>query len=214
MKRCPECEFLYEDDQRLCDMDGIALVHDSHVFFDSPLQAHHAAGHVWQRFAIAFPLMVLAVVGFHVLKQQPPLIAPQHQAPAIELAPTQLSSGAAPGSARPAANAGAPASSSDVESSGTTETNHADGSTGSESESKRKTTEDPNSILTAPESTTEPKATPSDSAAAPTRSPGKSARPQNTSAKKVSAAGDQEKDSKVASFFKKTGRILKKPFKL
>jgi uncharacterized membrane protein YraQ (UPF0718 family) len=29
MKRCPQCEFLYEDDQRLCDMDGASLVVDS-----------------------------------------------------------------------------------------------------------------------------------------------------------------------------------------
>ncbi len=28
MKRCPLCDFIYEDDQRLCDMDGIELVHD------------------------------------------------------------------------------------------------------------------------------------------------------------------------------------------
>lgn len=28
MKRCPECSFIYEDDQHLCDMDGKALVHD------------------------------------------------------------------------------------------------------------------------------------------------------------------------------------------
>lgn len=27
MKRCPHCEFLYEDDQSLCDMDGMELVH-------------------------------------------------------------------------------------------------------------------------------------------------------------------------------------------
>jgi hypothetical protein len=26
MKRCPQCEFIYEDDQNCCDMDGIALV--------------------------------------------------------------------------------------------------------------------------------------------------------------------------------------------
>ena len=29
MKRCPQCEFIYEDDQRLCDMDGVLLVLDS-----------------------------------------------------------------------------------------------------------------------------------------------------------------------------------------
>ena len=28
MKRCPLCEFIYEDDQGVCDMDGIELVQD------------------------------------------------------------------------------------------------------------------------------------------------------------------------------------------
>jgi hypothetical protein len=28
MKRCPQCEFIYEDDQSLCDMDGVLLVFD------------------------------------------------------------------------------------------------------------------------------------------------------------------------------------------
>lgn len=28
MKRCPKCEFIYEDDQNCCDMDGIDLVFD------------------------------------------------------------------------------------------------------------------------------------------------------------------------------------------
>ena len=29
MKRCPQCEFIYEDDQSCCDMDGIDLVFDN-----------------------------------------------------------------------------------------------------------------------------------------------------------------------------------------
>lgn len=29
MKRCPLCDFIYEDDQSVCDMDGTELVHDS-----------------------------------------------------------------------------------------------------------------------------------------------------------------------------------------
>ena len=28
MKRCPLCDFLYEDDQSLCDLDGIELIYD------------------------------------------------------------------------------------------------------------------------------------------------------------------------------------------
>ena len=37
MKRCPQCEFIYEDDQSLCDMDGVLLVLDSRT-----LPNHHA----------------------------------------------------------------------------------------------------------------------------------------------------------------------------
>ena len=29
MQRCPVCEFVYEDDERFCDMDGSELVHDA-----------------------------------------------------------------------------------------------------------------------------------------------------------------------------------------
>ncbi len=29
MKLCPQCQFIYEDDQNLCDMDGKALVYDN-----------------------------------------------------------------------------------------------------------------------------------------------------------------------------------------
>jgi hypothetical protein len=32
MKRCPQCEFIYEDDQSLCDMDGTLLVMDGRTF--------------------------------------------------------------------------------------------------------------------------------------------------------------------------------------
>jgi hypothetical protein len=31
MKLCPQCEFIYEDDQNLCDMDGETLVYDTRV---------------------------------------------------------------------------------------------------------------------------------------------------------------------------------------
>ena len=37
MKKCPKCEFIYEDEQSLCDMDGVLLVLDSRT-----LPNHHA----------------------------------------------------------------------------------------------------------------------------------------------------------------------------
>lgn len=41
MKLCPQCEFIYEDDQKFCDMDGQELVHDpsSRAFTESLLPA-------------------------------------------------------------------------------------------------------------------------------------------------------------------------------
>ena len=36
MQRCLQCEFIYEDDQRLCDMDGAELVRHSSPLPDNP----------------------------------------------------------------------------------------------------------------------------------------------------------------------------------
>ena len=41
MKRCPQSDFIYEDDQSLCDMDGVLLVLDSRN-----LPNHHALAKV------------------------------------------------------------------------------------------------------------------------------------------------------------------------
>src|SRR5687768_5254403 len=63
MKRCPQCEFIYEDDQSLCDMDGILLVFDSRT-----LPNHHALATVpprpskRNRAVPAFATLILALV--------------------------------------------------------------------------------------------------------------------------------------------------------
>jgi hypothetical protein len=36
VKRCPQCDFIYEDDQRLCDMDEAELVHDPRPLPEDP----------------------------------------------------------------------------------------------------------------------------------------------------------------------------------
>src|SRR6185503_8780423 len=43
MKLCPQCEFIYEDDQGFCDMDGKELVNDSGplAFAGIPLSPPH-----------------------------------------------------------------------------------------------------------------------------------------------------------------------------
>lgn len=58
MKRCPQCEFIYEDDQTCCDMDGIDLV------FDHPSQTPvaPAKSHVKRRSLLAICAVVLGVL--------------------------------------------------------------------------------------------------------------------------------------------------------
>jgi hypothetical protein len=58
MQRCPQCEFVYEDDERFCDMDGSALVHEALSLPLPPLaevtgEAETAAApRSWRNFAI------------------------------------------------------------------------------------------------------------------------------------------------------------------
>ena len=65
MKRCPQCEFIYEDDQSLCDMDGVLLVLDSrtlpnlHALTTVPV---HAKSQRKNRAVPAFATVVLALV--------------------------------------------------------------------------------------------------------------------------------------------------------
>jgi len=42
MKRCAECQFIYEDSDQRCDMDGSVLVHDPRWFEESTSTSPHA----------------------------------------------------------------------------------------------------------------------------------------------------------------------------
>ena len=67
MKRCPQCEFIYEDDQSLCDMDGVLLVLDSrnlpnvHALAPIPV-APGKAQSKRNRAVPAFATLILALV--------------------------------------------------------------------------------------------------------------------------------------------------------
>lgn len=70
MKLCPQCEFLYEDDQIFCDMDGEGLVHDSRaeVFSDAaPAETSASPKHSRPRFmlgALVAGLLLSALLSF------------------------------------------------------------------------------------------------------------------------------------------------------
>ncbi|HJY27396.1 MAG TPA: hypothetical protein VJ306_05120 [Pyrinomonadaceae bacterium] len=67
MKRCPQCEFIYEDDQSLCDMDGVLLVLDSrnlpNVHALAPIPAVPVKAQSKRNRAVpAFATLILALV--------------------------------------------------------------------------------------------------------------------------------------------------------
>jgi cytoskeletal protein RodZ len=168
MKRCPKCEFIYEDDQSLCDMDGALLVFDSRILPNHALQTVPAAKKSPKRnrgvpaFATIILALVLGLVYYVSVQRKaaqinytpPPSTAATTSNPAPEVNPTP--------EAQPSA-------------------------------------EQPN-----PES---PKVA---AAAAPVKKAA-AAKPVPTPAK--AKVEEKKEGSKVGNILKKTGRILKKPFK-
>lgn len=54
MKRCPQCEFIYENDQSLCDMDGRELVYERGALIlpENAVPPERTAKSRWRSFAI------------------------------------------------------------------------------------------------------------------------------------------------------------------
>ena len=174
MKRCPKCEFIYEDDQSLCDMDGALLVLDSRT-----LPNLHALETVpasksapkRNRAVPAFATLILALVLGLVY-----YVSVQRRAAQNSYTPPAPSA-AAPSNPAP----------SEVNVNSTPESQPA--------------AEEPK-----PET-----AKPAVAAAAPPPVKKVAPKPAPTPAK--SKPEEKKDDSKVNSILKKTGRILKKPFK-
>ena len=163
MKRCPQCEFIYEDDQSLCDMDGVLLVLDSRTLPNIralttvPAKVQPRRNRAVPAFATMILVLVLGMV-YYVSTRR-------HTVPTTVEAP-------ATSNPAPVANP----------------TPEAQPST----ESKQPPT-------------VETKSPPAKKAAAKTVS---------VSVSQPKPSPESKKDeSKVGSILKKTGRILKKPFK-
>ena len=165
MKRCPQCEFIYEDDQSLCDMDGVLLVLDSrtlpniHALTTVPAKVQPRRNRAVPAFATVILVLVLGMVYY--------VSTWRHTVSRVE-APASVISTSNP----------------------------------------------------APVANPTPEAQPSRSNEPPTVEP-KPATAKKPAAKTVSVSVSQPKpspapkkdESKVGSILKKTGRILKKPFK-
>jgi hypothetical protein len=164
MKRCPKCEFIYEDEQSLCDMDGVLLVFDSRALPN--LHAVAAKTDAKRNRAVpVFASLILALVlgmVYYVSTQRKQAV----------VAPAAAGSVANPA---PVLNP-TPAPAESVQPTPAVE---------------------------------EPKETPKPAAVTPVRKP-----VTKTATKAPAKPATVKKDgSKVNSILKKTGRILKKPFK-
>jgi cytoskeletal protein RodZ len=162
MKRCPKCEFIYEDDQSLCDMDGALLVFDARTLPHLHAKTAPKRNRAVPAFATLILALVLGLVYYVSIQRRaaqnsytpppPSAAAPSNAAP--EVKPT-------PESQPPAAE--------------------------------------------------EPKPEAPKTVAAPAPVKKAVAKPTPTSIK--TKVDDKKDDSKINSILKKTGRILKKPFK-
>lgn len=180
MKRCPQCEFIYEDDQSLCDMDGVLLVLDSRS-----LPSHHALAPLSSpptktqkrnRAVPAFATVILALVLGMVYYVSTQRTATPEASGAVSTASTTST-------LAPTTNP-------------TPETQTDQVPAASETESTEK--EEAKPEITKPSTVT----------------PAKKTAAKATATSQTKSSTEKKDESKVGSILKKTGRILKKPFKL
>lgn len=170
MKRCPECDFIYEDEQCQCDMDGTALLTDCHILPEAPTVSTPPTRPVWRRVTLAVTLSALSGLGYYVLSDQ---LGPQESRPVLLTV----------------ANAQGSTSSSSAPSSTTANS------------TRMKTGLDETATVKSADSKDLPS---TDSVGSP-----RIARRQVVGRK----SGQGKEDSGIGTFLKKTGRLLKKPFK-
>jgi len=194
MNRCPQCDFIYEDYQGSCDMDGVRLVADSQLLPDSGIAAlgvenllASSQGSQWRSFALpAVGAVILGAVLFLVYYVSTHQTAPQN----IHYSSSQITrdsqSMASQPAPKPAPKPAAPGSQIDAEP------------TASAAES-----------IESP--TTEVKRSSAPSVTPDTQREEKKRRQER--ALRKSNSMNAKKDSKVGSFLKKASHILKKPFK-
>lgn len=169
MKRCPQCDFIYEDDQSLCDMDGVLLVLDSRNLPNLHALAPISADRVQakrNRAVPAFATLILALVlgmVYYVSIHRRAAQNPETPASAAEAAPV----------VNPTPE---PQPSQEVQVPALEEAK----------------AEEPKQPPTAP----------------------RKKQPVKANAPNKTIPEPKKEDSKVGSILKKTGHILKKPFKL
>jgi hypothetical protein len=187
MKRCPQCEFIYEDDQSLCDMDGILLVYDSQKLPKRAKSATGSSKSQWKSrvFPAVAAVILATVLGLvYYVSTQPRLVQSSPSAPIMNGGQPTTSV-----SSTPLAPDVSKAPETTVKDEKPTESSEAPVAVPKE---EKKTVK----------------------AASSTDQPATKTKAKATSTQKAQSSIQTRKDdSKIESLMKKTGRILKKPFR-
>ena len=218
MKRCPQCYFIYEDDQGVCDMDGEALVHDPRSFAVTvnPATRRGLVKSPLKHFMVLVTAFLLAAVLVVVYYASPGRVSskPAPAAPKIANSESVISI--------PAATNEPAEDPTETLSPTTDSANPMPSDAGMtkrrfpRSSMRPSNSPGPNpqpaSPITTPEllSQTPPGVPVTVLNVRPSLGPAVPVTPKLDQDKTKPAT--QKKDSKVGSFFKRVGRILKKPF--
>lgn len=175
MKRCPQCEFIYEDDQSLCDMDGVLLVLDSRTLpnTNALTTVTTKAPPKRSRAVPAFATLILALVLGMVY-----FVSTQRKTAETAYTPATVETTANPTPAESPVQVSAPEP-------------------------------EPQPPVEEPKESKAP-ATAKPAAVVPVK---KASTRTSTTSQTKPATAEKKDGSKVGSILKKTGRILKKPFK-
>lgn len=200
MKRCPQCEFIYEDEQTTCDMDGAMLA------FDKTSATVEGARSRAKSFAVPAVIgTALAVVLFLAFYTSPLLVAKPDARKLTPEETTPVNPGSAPTPLQPGIEGpSASPSPEDVPESMPTES-ATHGNRASEANHANPKTAD--SRLTIRRGLPPLPRVPTLRRLPPARVR------SSTSNDQIKISRSPKKQSKVESFLKKTGRVITKPFK-
>ena len=184
MKRCPQCHFIYEEEQAFCDMDGARLVHDTHALPPTGPVPQKVSRPAWkQRLLIFVPIIAILMFAVVALRSntntpsaEPIAAAAGSTSPLTGSETVKVEDEAAPKDAQP------------VETS----------TSRSESSNTRRAANRDSDRVTSP------------SRSAQNSTPKTASR---TQVNPPPARREQKDESRIGSIFSKTKRLIKKPFK-
>ena len=198
MKRCPQCEFIYEDEQTMCDMDGAMLAFDKNsAAVDGPRSNAKSFAIPAVVGTVLAAVLVLAFYASPLLVAKPDAgqLSPEQTAPLNPVsAPTPVQAVIEAPSTSPSPEVVLEPTS--AERAVDSDRNHAITKTADSRLTIRR------GLPPLPRVPTLPRLPPARAQKSP------------TSKDQVKVVTPPKKQSKVESFLKKTGRVITKPFKL